>query len=85
MSAKVNVLGDRVKKCNRATAKLKVARGGFRWLDDFTIVAIPVLCAPSPAARPFRFGPSASFQDWQPRPSLGFLVMQLRTSRVVTA
>lgn len=84
VSAKIQVLGDRVKKCSRATAKLKVSRGGFRWLDEFTIVAIPVILPGSPC-RPFRFGPAASFTDWAPRDSAGYLVMQLHTSRRQTA
>ena len=82
MSAKVQVEGDRIQKCSRSTAHKKVARGTHRWLDDFTIalIIIPALIA----IRPFRYGPSASFTDWQPRPSMGYLVMQLQTGKALT-
>ena len=71
----------------RSTAVKSVTRGTHRWTDSTctAIQEIPqaaeVLRDP---ARPFRFGPSASFTDWHVRKSGGGpFVFQLDTRRTV--
>jgi hypothetical protein len=81
VSAKVTVLDEgRSYRCKRSQAREKVRRGNFDWRDEFTIQRR--IASPSAiTSRPFFFGPSASFTDWIPRDSAGYLVMQLRTRR----
>jgi len=86
--SKVTVIdGDRSYRLKPSSARKKFRRGGFEWRGELLLVAIPRHrpVAPTALSRPFRFGPSASFTDWAPRPSAGFLVMQLHTSTVQTA
>lgn len=84
MSAYITVQGiGHTSRCRRAAAKRKVARGSHRWVDLFTIEEIAPAVASS-NMRPFRFGPSAGFTDWLPRPSANYLVMQLRTAKRAT-
>lgn len=83
MSAYITVLDEgRSYLTKRRYAKDKVRKGGFGWQDNFTIVRL--IAKPS-TSRPFSFGPPASFTDWIPRDSAGYLVMQLRTPRKLTA
>jgi len=85
--SKVTIIdGERSYRLKPSSARKKFRRGGFEWRGPSLMVAIIRLpIATSPLSRPFRFGPDASFTDWAPRDSCGFLVMQLRTSRKQTA
>ena len=83
MSAKVTIrCRDREYRLKRSLALKKYRRGGFHWLDNFTLVENPSLDPQNMAMiRPFCFGPAASLPAWQPRNSCGFTVLQLVTPR----
>ena len=76
MSAKVTVCcSARTYQLKRNLAARKVARGGFRWRDRFTIEEIPLDTMPKPVRIGFVGMPGAAC-IWVPRPSGFFIVMQ---------
>lgn len=78
VSAKVTVLCvARTYQLKRNLADRKVRRGGFRWLDNFTIEEIPRDQAQRQVRLPF-CGMPGLFCMWAPRPSGRYIVMQAR-------
>lgn len=86
-SAGSNPAIDRPSTHRKLKAALKMIDSGhYRrvgYFDNWAIQEVRLILAKKD--NPFRFGPSASFNDWSPKESGGFLVMQLRTSRALTA